>query len=307
MNRIQKRVYALAALALSAVLVSGCGTDDAKSTETTTSTTQAADRPSADGKGFYAPVNGLQLYYESHGTGQPLVLIHGGLGTVDSTFPTLLPELAKTRRVIAVELQAHGHTADTNRPLRYDLLADDIAGLITHLGLGRADVLGYSLGGGVALQLASRTPDLVNKLAIVSATYRSDGWLPETRAGMAAIDPAAMLNTPIHDAYTRTAPNPGDWPTLATKTRQLLTEDFDWTTQIASITAPTLFMTAENDALYLDHARKLVDLLGTATGAAPATRLEIMPGTTHYDIMYRADLLVPVITPFLDAPSGGAK
>lgn len=302
MKNITKPIYALAALALSAVLAAGCSTETATSNDSATTTAVAvADKPSADGKGFYAPVNGLQLYYEKHGTGRPIVLIHGGLSTADSTFAALLPELAKTRQVIAVELQAHGHTGDIDRPLRYETMADDIAALITHLGLGKADVLGYSLGGGVALQLGSRTPDLVNKLAIVSSTYRSDGWLPDTRAGMAAMDPNAMLNTPIHDVYTRTAPNPANFSTLVTKTRQLLTENYDWTTQVAAIKAPTLLMTAENDALSRDHAQDLARLLGSkANDGAATARLEIVPGTTHYDIMYRADLLLPLITPFLD-------
>jgi pimeloyl-ACP methyl ester carboxylesterase len=136
---------------------------------------------------------------------------------------------AETRQVIAVELQAHGHTADIDRPLRFELMADDIAALIKHLGLERADLLGYSLGGGVALQAAIRHPDVVRRLVVVSATYKRDGWYPEVLAGMASINAEAMVGSPIHEAYVRAAPRPEDWPRLSAKLRQLLSEQYDWT------------------------------------------------------------------------------
>ncbi|MFC9994332.1 alpha/beta fold hydrolase [Nocardia sp. NPDC127526] len=296
-----RTLYTAAAVSLSAILLTGCGTADNNAATATTSAVSQPDQPSADGKGFYAPVNGLRLYYEVHGSGRPLILVHGGLSTVDSTFGALLPELAETRKVIAVELQGHGHTADIDRPLRYQSMADDVAGLIGHLNLGKADVLGYSLGGGVALQLAARNPDLVNKLIVTSAPYRSDGWLPETRAGMAAMNPEAMLDTPIHAVYAQSAPNPSDWPALVTKTRQLLSEDYDWTTDLAAIQAPALLVTAESDALSRAHAEEMVTrLTGAGNGAST---LAVVPGTTHYDIMYRADLLLPLFEPFLGTAS----
>ncbi|MEV0293941.1 alpha/beta hydrolase [Nocardia sp. NPDC050710] len=301
MKTITKTLSAGAALALSAMLVTGCGADQTADAASSATISAAADfhsdKPSADGKGFYAPINGMQIYYEIHGTGAPLVLLHGGLSTADATFGALLPELAKTRKVVSVELQAHGHTADIDRPLRYETMADDVASLITHLGLGQADVLGYSLGGGVALQLAARTPTVVDKLVVASAPYRSDGWLPETRAGMAAMNPGAMLDSPMHALYAQTAPKPGDWPALVDKTRTLLGADYDWTSQIAAIKAPTLLVSAESDALYREHVIQFAGLL------AAGSRLEIIPGTTHYDLMYRADLLLPLIAPFLDAPT----
>ncbi|TJZ74107.1 alpha/beta hydrolase [Rhodococcus oryzae] len=293
--------------------MTGCTTGNAEgigTTETTSTGNQGpvADRASDDGEGHYAAINGLELYYEIHGTGRPLVLIHGGLDTIDSAFGTLLPELAKTRQVIAVELQAHGHTADIDRPLRYELMADDIAGLVSHLGLEKVDVLGYSLGGGVALQLGSRNPDLVNKLVVTSAPYRSDGWYPEVRAGMAAMNPDAMIETPMHEIYARTAPKPNEWPALVTKTRQLLAEDYDWTASVASITAPTLVVVADGDSVRLTHAVELFGLLGGgkadgAMGGPPSSRLAVVPGSLHYNILSRADLLLPIITPFLDGPT----
>ncbi|MFI9509717.1 alpha/beta fold hydrolase [Nocardia sp. NPDC052566] len=305
MKTMKKAAFTLAAVTLSMLLATACTTGETTDTNTAAAKSTAAvlDTASADGKGFYAPVNGQRLYYEIHGAGRPLVLIHGGLSTGEANFAALLPELAKTRKVVAVDLQGHGHTPDIDRPLRYEGLADDIAALITHLGLGKADVLGYSLGGGVALQLAARTPDLVNKMIVASATYRSDGWVPETRAGMAAMDPDAMFGSPIHDVYARTAPNPGDWRALVTKTRRLLTENYDWTAQMATVSTPALFLTAENDALYREHIRDLTALLGSKTPSGSRSRLEVVPGTTHYDITYRADLLLPLITPFLDSPA----
>ncbi|NNH72810.1 alpha/beta hydrolase [Nocardia uniformis] len=289
------------------MLITGCATDDDDTADTATASQESiTDTVSGDGKGRYAAVNGLQLYYEIHGTGQPLVLLHGGLGNAETSFSALLPELTKNRKVITVDLQAHGHTADIDRPLSFEQMADDVAGLIDHLELEKVDVLGYSLGGGVALQLGSRNPDVVNKLVINSAAYRFDGWTAEGRTGMASIDPTAMIGTPMHEAYTRTAPRPGDWPVFAAKTKQLLTRDFDWTTEVAAITAPTLVVIAESDIVERPHAVDLINLLGSGTADATsdtaAATLEIVPGTTHYDILYRADLLLPIIEPFLDAP-----
>jgi pimeloyl-ACP methyl ester carboxylesterase len=137
-------------------------------------------------KGSYVSVNGLNMYYEMHGNGEPLVMLHGAFGTIDM-HGALLPLLAQTRQVIAVELQAHGHSADIDRPLSYEMMADDIAALIKHLEIGQADILGYSLGGGVALQTAIRHPEVVRKLVVVSAPYKCDGWYAEVLAGQTAI------------------------------------------------------------------------------------------------------------------------
>ncbi|MGX1808417.1 alpha/beta fold hydrolase [Nocardia sp. NPDC055321] len=301
MRTINTSLYAVAALALATMLTTGCTTEDTARADiapiAATATPGTGDKQSTDGKGFYAPINGMELYYEIRGAGAPLVLVHGGLGTIDGTFGALIPELAETRQVIAVELQAHGRTADIDRPLRYELMADDVADLIAHLGVEQTDVLGYSLGGGVALQLAARNPDLVNKLVVTSAPYRYDGWTPETQAGMAAMDPAAMIGSPVHEIYLRSAPNPQDWPALVTKARDLLTRDYDWTEQISAINAPTLVVTAESDAIQRSHTVELVDLLDAEQDGA--AKLEIVPGTTHYDVMFRADLLLPIISSFL--------
>jgi pimeloyl-ACP methyl ester carboxylesterase len=258
-------------------------------------------------EGRYASINGLRMYYEVHGTGSPLVLLHGGLGTIDLLFGQLLPPLARSRRVIAVELQGHGHTADIDRPLSFEQMADDVAALIEHLGLERADVFGFSLGGLVAQQLGVRHPDVVRKLVVASAPYRSDGWYPEVRAGMAAMDAQGMVGTPLHEAYVRVAPQPRDWPTLVAKTRELLTgTGFDWTVALSRIKAPTLIVVGDADNVSPAHAAAMFELLGggKADGAMrgrPSSELAVLAGLDHFTILTRADLLVPIVTRFLDA------
>jgi pimeloyl-ACP methyl ester carboxylesterase len=175
----------------------------------------------------YASVNGLDLYYEIRGSGKPLVLLPGGFMTVEA-MGEIVPQLAATRRVIGIELQGHGHTADTQRPLRFELMAEDIAALIRHLGFEQADMFGFSLGGGVALRTAIQHPEVVRKLALASTAFKRDGWYPEVLAGMASISVETFAGTPIHEAYLKTSPRPEVWPTFVAKMRQLLSEDYDW-------------------------------------------------------------------------------
>src|SRR5262249_51864919 len=159
---------------------------------------------------------GLNLYYEIHGTGEPLILLHGGLGAIEM-FGDVLPQLAQRHRVIAADLQGHGRTADGDRPLRFETLADDIAALIRYLGLQNADLMGYSLGGAVALRAAIRHPEVVRKLVLVSTPFNKSGWYPELQAGQAQLGPEvaeAMRPTPLYAAYAALAPRPQDWPVL---------------------------------------------------------------------------------------------
>jgi pimeloyl-ACP methyl ester carboxylesterase len=262
------------------------------------------------GNGNYAPINGLNLYYEVHGTGSPLILLHGGLGTFGMMSGPLLPGLAETRQVIAVELQGHGHTADIDRPLSFEQMADDIAALIAHLGLDQVDICGYSLGGGVTLQTAIRHPDVVRKLSIISASCKRDGWYPEDLAGMAAMDAGAaemMKQSPLYQAYVQVAPKPDDWPVLVTKLGNLLRQDYDWSAQVAEITAPVLIVVGDADGVRLTHAVEMFGLLGGGKGGdpwapLPKSRLAILPATTHFSIM-ETGAVAPIVTAFLDAPS----
>jgi pimeloyl-ACP methyl ester carboxylesterase len=261
-------------------------------------------------KAGYAPVNGLNLYYEIHGDGEPLILMHGGLGSTEMCHE-ILPALSIARRVIAVDLQAHGRTADIDRPLSCEAMADDIAGLLNHLGIQKADVMGYSLGAGVALRTAIQHPGMVGKLVVVSTVFRRDGWFPEVVAAMAQVGAGSaemMKPSPIYETYARIAPRPADWPVLLAKLGELLRKDYDWTKEIAAIQAQTMLVFGDADAIRPAHMVQFFELLGggkkdagwDGSGMSNA-RLAILPGLTHYNILSPA--LASAVTPFLEAPA----
>jgi pimeloyl-ACP methyl ester carboxylesterase len=261
----------------------------------------------------YADVNGLSLYYEEHGSGEPLVLLHGGFGAGELLAP-LVAELAAGRRVITVDLQGHGHTADIDRPLRPEHMADDIAALIGHLGLERADVMGYSLGGLVALRTAIQHPDRVRRLVLVSVPFRRNGSYPEVLEAMDQMGPGAadmLSQSPLGALYARTAPRPEDWPVLVTKTSEALKVDYDWTAETEAMTTPTLLVFADADSIRPDHIVEFFALMGGGQRDAswdgsgrPASQLAILPGRTHYDVSV-SPALAPTVVPFLDAPEAG--
>jgi pimeloyl-ACP methyl ester carboxylesterase len=258
----------------------------------------------------YADVNGISLYYAEYGSGPPLILLHGGLGMGEMYAP-VLPLLARERRVITVDLQAHGHTADVGRPLRFQTLADDVAGLIEWLGLPQADVMGYSFGGAAALRTAIQHPQLVRRLVLVCQPCQRDGWYPESLAGMEQLGSGlaeATKQSPMYQIYAQVAPRVQDWPVLLDKTGELLRQDYDWSAEVEKITAAVMLVYADADAIRPEHIVRFYQLLGggqrdaTWDGSArPVARLAILPGHTHYD-MISADL-VAAVTPFLDAPS----
>ena len=258
----------------------------------------------------YADVNGQHLWYEVHGTGKPLVLLHGGYGSTE-TFAPIRPALAARRRLIAVDLQGHGRTADTDRPLRYESLADDVAALLRHLDLPAVDLLGYSLGGGVALRTAIQHPDLVRRLVLVSTPCRRRGWYPEVLAAMAAQDARTgerMRGTPPHERYASVAPRPQDWPALWAKTGELLRRDYDWSAEVAALPMPVLLVYADADAIPVRHVAEFFGLLGGGHRDAggdgtdrPASRLAVLPGLTHHDVL-GSPALPDVVLPFLTHP-----
>jgi len=197
------------------------------------------DRNLAEG---YASVNGLKLYYEIYGTGSPLVLLHGGVGASEM-FGPVMPKFAENRQVIAVHLQAHGRTADIDRPLRFELMADDVATLIKHLGIEKTDMMGYSLGGGVALQTVIRHSYLIRKLVVISTPVKRDGWYPEVLESMAQMSPEVaktMKETPLYQLYPET-----DWELLFTKLGNLLKQDYDWSKEVAAIKKPVMSIFAD--------------------------------------------------------------
>jgi pimeloyl-ACP methyl ester carboxylesterase len=258
----------------------------------------------------YAAINGLAIHYTIHGVGSPLVLLHGGVGGSEM-FDALIPTLGANRRVITIDLQAHGETADLDRTLRFDAMANDVAALLKHLTIEQTDILGYSLGGGVALRTAIQHPGLIRKLVVIAAPCKRDGWYPEVRANMANMGAEAaktMSQSPLYQRY----PN-RDWATLFTKLGELLRLEYDWSTEIASMRAQALLIFADADAIRPAHMLEFFGALGGGhrdagiDGAArPYAQLAILPGATHYDVL-SCPHLVPVVTTFLNAPLPAAK
>ncbi|RQO66116.1 alpha/beta hydrolase [Pedobacter sp. KBW06] len=259
----------------------------------------------------YATLKELRLYYEIHGQGKPLVLIHGGLGCIE-LFDPILKNLAATRQVIAVDLQAHGRTADINRPLSYEAMADDIAGLLEYLHISTADLMGFSLGGGVVQQVAIRHPQMVIKLVVLSAPYKHAGWYPEIQQGQAQMAQAAeaLKSTPLYGLYTSLAPRKEDWPVLCTKLADFLKKDYDWSKEVAAIRKPVLLIAGDADAVPPSHLTEFFGLLGGGKkdggwdgAGVPVSSLAILPRATHYNVISSATL-VPVVTAFLDKQAG---
>jgi pimeloyl-ACP methyl ester carboxylesterase len=261
----------------------------------------------ASAPGSYAAVNGLQMYYEIHGTGSPLVLLHGAFSTIESDFAKLLPVLAQTRQVIAVEQQGHGHTADIDRPLSYAQMADDTAALLQQLNIARADLFGYSMGGGVALQFAIRHPNQVRKFIFAGGTtYSLDGFYPGMLEGIAGLQPEHLAGTPWQQAYARLAPHPEDWPTLIAKTKELDLTFKGWTPEeIQALKTPGLLIIGDSDIVRPEHVVEMFRLMGGGVVrdvmGLPNSQLAILPGTTHVTVMDRTDWLASMTNAFLDA------
>ena len=262
----------------------------------------------SDTTGQYAQVNGINLYYEVHGSGAPLILLHGGVGAIQM-FGPVLTQLAAGRKVIGVDLQAHGRTADIDRPMSLEAMADDIAALIEHLGLEQTDIMGYSLGGGVATQVVIRHPQRIRKAVLVSVPFKRDGWYPEVRAGMDQMGAAAaepMKQTPMYQLYSAIAPRPEDWPVFLSKVGDVVRTDYDWSANVAQISTPTMIVIGDADSIPPSHAAEFFGLLGGGqrdgswdNSGMSRARLAILPGTTHFTI-FVSTLLVPTVTPFLD-------
>lgn len=259
-------------------------------------------------KSGYLPVNGLQMYYEMHGTGQPLVLLHGAFSAIGTSFGHLLPGLAKSRQVVGLEFQGHGRTADIDRPLSLEGLADDVGSAISQLGIEPADVFGYSTGAAVALRLAIERPELVRKLVVASVTYTMAGVHPGLMEGLGEMTPEMMHGSPWHDEYVRIAPRPEDFPTLFAKKTAMDRQIKDLPAEaISSLKAPTLLIIGDSDLVRPEHAVEMFRLLGGGVfgdtpAGLPKSQLAVLPGTSHVTVVNRADLLVPMITSFLDAP-----
>jgi pimeloyl-ACP methyl ester carboxylesterase len=262
------------------------------------------------GAGSYAEVNGINLYFETRGTGRPMILLHGGLGSGEMFGPTL-PVLAEQHQVIAVDLQGHGRTADIDRPIDIRLMADDIAALIDHLGLEKPDVVGYSLGGGVALFTAVKYPDKVRRLVAASAHAWRSAIPPEMLAQQAQVNAAAaefMKDTPMYQLYQQVAPRPEDFPVLLDKIGESMAQDYDYTEEVRSLQVPTLLVAADADMAPPSHYVEMFKLLdgGLRDGGwmgegrpKGGHALAILPGLTHYNLAV-SPLFAAVTLDFLD-------
>ncbi len=278
---------------------------------TTNRTTEANDT------GAYADVNGMNLHYESHGTGWPLILLHGGLGSGEM-FGPILPNLSERHRVVTVDLQGHGRTADIDRPIDIRLMAEDIAALIDHLGLDKPDVVGYSLGGGVAFFMAVNHPQKVGKLVMASANIRRDAIPPEMLAQQARVNSAAvefMKDTPMYQLYQRVAPRPEDFGRLLDKIGEYMSRDFDYSEEMRGLEVPTMLVCADADMAPPSHYVEAFKLLdgGLRDGGwmgegrpKGGHALAILPGLTHYNLGV-SPLFAAVALDFLDGPTSGSR
>jgi pimeloyl-ACP methyl ester carboxylesterase len=256
--------------------------------------------------GAYAPVNGMKMYYEIRGKGEPVVLLHGAFMAITDEWNDLAVELAKTRKVIAVEMQGHGRTADIDRDMTYENLADDVAVLLDHLKIPSADVIGYSLGGGVAMQTAIRHPDRVRKVVSISSTIRSDTWVIDAKGFWSSFTWEMMKGTPAELGYKKLNPNPNGFPEFFNHLKATAMRPYDFgADKFKATKAPMFFIHGDADGIKLEHIAEMYRLKGGDIHGDmqphPASRLAIVPDATHVTLMNRISVIVPMVNDFLDA------
>jgi len=254
----------------------------------------------------YAPVNGLSMYYEVHGGGEPVVLLHGAFMTITNNWDGWISELSRTRKVIAVEMQAHGRTADIPRDFTDENLADDVAALLKHLKIARADLIGYSMGGAVAMQVAIRHPDNVRRAVIISSTFRSDGMIPEALESIPKLTAEDFKGSPLETEYRKLSPTPDDFPKFVQRMVATASKAYDFgADKLKATRAPMFFIHGDADGVRLAHVAEMFRLKGGETHGdmmpRSASRLAILPNTTHVTLMQRMPIIVPMVNDFLDA------
>jgi len=269
-------------------------------------------KPSKSGR---VQANGIDYYYEIHGSGEPLLLLHGGLGSMDMFRSSLLPALAKTRQVIAVDLQGHGRTTLGDRPIDLIDIGNDLAHVLDQLGFKQVDVAGYSFGGGAGLRLAIQHPSVVRRLAVISAPYAQTGFFPEMLPQQAAVGSAMaeqMKETPMYKSYVAVAPNPKDFPRLLDRMGEYMRRPYDWSEEVKKLSMPVMLVYGDADMVRPEHIVQFYQLLGGGLKDAgwqrehmSRARLAIIPDVTHYE-MFLSPSLAPTILPFLDG-KGGSK
>lgn len=269
-----------------------------------TAMSATAQRPTSG----YAPVNGLRMYYEVHGngSGEPLVLLHGSYMTITNNWTGWIAELSKTRRVVAVEMQGHGRTADISREFSYEALADDVAALLDHLRITRADLLGYSMGGGVAMQVAIRHPEKVRKLVSISAVFRHDGWVKEALDMFPQLTADMLKGSPIETEYKKLSPTPNEFPSFVKRVIAMDLKPYDFgADKLKATRAPFLFIHGDADGVRLDHIAEMFRLKGDEIFGdmrpRSESRLAVLPNTTHVTLMEKGDTIIPMVNGFLAA------
>ncbi|HEY0677280.1 MAG TPA: alpha/beta hydrolase [Chitinophagaceae bacterium] len=251
-----------------------------------------------------APVNGVNIYYEVHGDGDPIVLLHGSFMTINLNWAQLIPELSKKRKVIVLEFRGHGRSTDSKEPFSYKLLASDVAGVCKFLKIDSADVLGYSLGGTVAFQLAIQNPTLVKKLIIVSSVYKYEGWLPEMRSMLKTFKPDFLDNTPLYAEYKKVAPDSTRWHAFMEKMLVFENKPYDLgEANIKAIRSPVLLIMGDNDGVDLSHVTAMYRLLGGGVfgdiAGLPRSQLSIVQGNTHVSLMMDPSIVNSRVEAFL--------
>lgn len=292
-------------------IVASCqpGPKEGQNTSTAPKDTVASQHMQPADSG-YAAVNGLQLYYEVYGEGKPIVLLHGSYMNIPLNWSHIIPLLAKDRKVIVTEMQGHGRTRDISRELSYEGMADDVSGLLKHLNIDSADILGYSMGGGVAFQVAVRHPEQVRRLVVWSGTYSHDGWWPDVEASFATFTPDMFKGTPIQTQYDSLGNDPDLFPEFVKKVISIDLKPYDWSKEVKNIQAPIFMAIGDADGVRYEHALELFRAKGGGKmgdiHGLPKSRLAVLPGTTHIGMMQRTDWLIPMITDFLDSDLNAA-
>jgi pimeloyl-ACP methyl ester carboxylesterase len=265
---------------------------------------QSIGQQSKPAESGYVAVNGIKVYYEVYGAGRPIVLLHGAFMTIEMNWGELIPELAKTRKVIAIELQGHGHTPYSDRKLDFPTLASDVEGVMNHLKIDSADVTGYSMGGSVAYQLTIQSPKRVRKLVIISSTYKTSGWLPEVTNSFKTLKPEFLTNTPLKTGYDAVAPDKTKWTMFLEQMIAFAGTPFNMgDSNIAKISSPVLIISGDNDGLDKIVLAKTYQLLGGGVSAdlepMPKSHLAIVPSQGHVSLMMQTKIISGYLNDFL--------
>ena len=292
---------------ITAAILTSCRPAPEKKWQNALETSDSADsgqdaKPAAIG---YADINGLKMYYEVYGSGKPLVLLHGSYMSIPLNWRHIIPMFAKDRKVIVAEMQGHGRTRDISREVSFEGMADDVSGLLKHLKIDSADILGYSMGGGIAFQVAVRHPGQVRRLVVVSGVYAHDGWWPDVEANFARHSAELFKGTALQKQYDSLGNDPGHFAEFIDKVKRKDLSPYNWSREVNNIQAPVFMIIGDADGVRYEHALALFRAKGGGKigefHGLPKSRLAIIPGTSHIGMMQRADWLIPMITDFLDA------